>query len=107
MGQTFCRLEDMLLSAQKLFCPKMSNRVEGGNLLAGDTQKRSGSNKWLRPKKRSSGMDAKLLIAGGRGIKAQKQVKGWPGSSNIKSGALVWKSDNQPKQLGQTTFLFG
>ena len=52
-------------------------------------------------------MDAKLLIVGGRGIKAQKQVKGWPGSSNIKSGALVWKSDNQPKQLGQTTFLFG
>ena len=68
---------------------------------------RSGSNRWLRRKKRSSGMDAKLLIVGGRGIKAQKQVKGWPGSSNIKSGVLVWKLDNQPKQLGQTTFLLG
>ena len=82
----------------------------GGNLLAGDTQKRSGGLVQIDgcvEKKRSSGMDAKLLIVGGRGIKAQKQVKGWPGSSNIKSGALVWKLDNQPKQLGQTTFLFG
>ena len=88
----------------------MSNSWEGGQSVSRGYPEevwRSGSNRWLRRKKRSSGMDAKLLIVGGRGIKAQKQVKGWSGSSNIKSGALVWKLDNQPKQLGQTTFLFG
>ena len=38
-------------------------------------------------------MDAKLLIAGRRGIKAQKQVKWHRG-----------EADNDPKQLGRTIF---
>ena len=55
-------------------------------------------------KKRSSGMDAKLLIVGGRGIKAQKQVKGWPGSSNIKSGRWDGSRIINPSNLDRPPF---
>ena len=52
-------------------------------------------------------MDAKLVIAG---LKPRSRSTGrveWCGMVNGWSGSRRIKSDNQPKQLGLTTFFWG